>query len=97
MGVPNHVDNAGTGYVSKFKFGEFLKGFGPLDQVNQNVQNILSARWFHGFLSSEEAERLIYLQPKGTYLVRFSQSSPGSFAIAYVDDDGSCVHALVKK
>jgi hypothetical protein len=42
-------------------------------------------RWFHGFLSSQEAERLLERQPAYTFLIRFSKSKPGSFAIAYVD------------
>ena len=42
-------------------------------------------RWFHGFLSSVEAERLLERQPVGTYLIRFSKSRSGSFAIGYVD------------
>jgi hypothetical protein len=41
----------------------------------------LFRRWFHGFLSNAEAERLLEPCEVGTFLVRFSRSDPGSFAI----------------
>lgn len=36
-----------------------------------------SFRWFYGFLSSEEAARLLEGQSPGTFLLRFSRSRPG--------------------
>jgi hypothetical protein len=54
-------------------------------------------RWFHGFLSSIEAERFLERQPPGTFLIRFSKSKPGSFAIAYVDANNrnAVTHTLI--
>lgn len=49
------------------------------------MQSVLNADWFHGFLSSTEAEKLLEAQPPGTFLIRFSKSKAGSFAIAYVE------------
>jgi hypothetical protein len=54
--------------------------------------------WFHGFLSSKEADKLLEAQPIGTFLIRFSKSKPGSFAIAYVDTNGrgsTVTHTLI--
>jgi len=52
-------------------------------------------RWFHGFLTSEEAERLLELQQIGTYLIRFSRSQMGSFALAFVDGTRRINHTLI--
>lgn len=59
-------------------------------------------RWFHGFLSSKEAEFLIKSAkcPDGTFLVRFSKSKPGSFAMAFKRGSGTpksgCKHILIE-
>jgi hypothetical protein len=62
-------------------FSGFLKGFGPLNVSLSNVKSILGSNWFYGFLSHAEAMRLLEAEPIGTYLVRFSLSKPGSFAL----------------
>jgi hypothetical protein len=36
------------------------------------VVELLKEKWFHGDISSAEAEKLLKAEPKGTYLVRFS-------------------------
>jgi hypothetical protein len=48
-------------------------------------------------LSSAEAERLLERQNPGTFLIRFSKSKPGSFAIAYVDQQqrNTITHTLI--
>jgi hypothetical protein len=79
------LDNSNTGFCSLFKFGDFMTGFGPLNQCVDKMQAVLNADWFHGFLSSIEAEKLLEGQSPGTFLIRFSKSKAGSFAIAYVE------------
>eukprot|EP01117_Protostelium_nocturnum_P011598 TRINITY_DN4211_c0_g1_i1.p1 TRINITY_DN4211_c0_g1~~TRINITY_DN4211_c0_g1_i1.p1 ORF type:complete len:1097 (-),score=260.76 TRINITY_DN4211_c0_g1_i1:80-3370(-) len=81
------LDNSNTGSISMSRFSDFLNGFGPLKQCVEKVESILNAEWFHGFLSSTETERLLEKQPSGTFLIRFSKSKPGSFAIGYVEGD----------
>jgi len=80
------LDHGDTGYVSQYKFSEFLKGFGPFSSCVENVFLILNEPWFHGFLSSRESELLFKVswETDGSYLVRFSKSKPGSFALAFV-------------
>lgn len=56
----------------------------------------LRHRWFHGFLSSEESAKFLELQPSGSFLLRFSKSKPGSFALAYVDKDKNIGHSLIQ-
>lgn len=36
------LDHNITGYISQYKFSEFLKGFGPFDKSIENVQKILA-------------------------------------------------------
>jgi hypothetical protein len=86
--LQNILDYSRTGFVSQYKFSEFLKAFGPLAQCLRNVNALLSKAWFHGFLSSKECELLLDAAPKGTFLVRFSKSTTGSFALAYKCKDG---------
>ena len=45
--------------------------------------------WFHGFLSYDEANEVLRCCPVGTFLIRFSQSSPTSLALAFVAPDKS--------
>jgi hypothetical protein len=75
------LDYLNSGFVTVYKFAEFLKAFGSLKQSMQKVKDILSQPWFHGFLTNDEAERLLEPCDAGTFLVRFSHSTPGSFAV----------------
>eukprot|EP01087_Luapelamoeba_hula_P024516 TRINITY_DN9358_c0_g1_i1.p1 TRINITY_DN9358_c0_g1~~TRINITY_DN9358_c0_g1_i1.p1 ORF type:complete len:557 (+),score=92.16 TRINITY_DN9358_c0_g1_i1:184-1854(+) len=90
------LDNSSTGYVNMYKWSEFLKGFGPLPEVVVNLRQTLLAPWFHGFLSSREAELLLEEQPVGTFLIRFSRSSGGSFALAFVQAPRKVLHILIR-
>jgi len=40
--------------------------------------------WFHGFLTHRETELLLEKEEIGTFLVRFSESRPGAFTLAFV-------------
>jgi len=91
------LDNSNTGFISMYRFSDFLNGFGPLKQCLDKVEGVLNAEWFHGFLSSTETEKLLEKQPSGTFLIRFSKSKPGSFAIGYVEGDNrlKTTHTLI--
>mmetsp|Transcript_14999 Transcript_14999/g.20981 ORF Transcript_14999/g.20981 Transcript_14999/m.20981 type:complete len:915 (+) Transcript_14999:136-2880(+) len=80
------IDYSRTGSVTRFKFQEFLKGFGPLENCVLNVKKVVAAEWFYGFLSATESKRFLEQQSLGTFLVRFSGSKPGSFVLDYVKD-----------
>lgn len=60
------------------------------------MNSIVNNPWFLGFLSSVEAEELLFQQKVGTYLVRFSKSSPGAFGLDYVRDPGQISHVLIR-
>jgi len=79
-------------------FGRLLEWFGPvesLDELLDGVVNLLKKSWFHGEISSEEAERLLGKQKKGTFLVRFSARDPGSYAITTVSESNNIKHFRV--
>jgi len=42
----------------------------------------------HGFLSREAVQEILRQQEAGTFLIRFSESNPGEFAVAYRIDEG---------
>ncbi|KAL6069950.1 Phosphatidylinositol 3-kinase regulatory subunit gamma [Balamuthia mandrillaris] len=90
------LDNSGTGFANMYKWSEFLKGFGPLPQIIANLRRTFFSPWFHGFLSSREATLLLEQQPIGTFLIRFSRSSSGSFALAVVNSPGNVLHILIE-
>lgn len=91
------LDHSNTSHLSSYKFSEYLKGFGPFQQCVTNTKRLLAQSWFHGFLSSHESELLLResRQADGTFLVRFSKSKPGSFALAFVQG-GGVKHILIE-
>eukprot|EP01088_Endostelium_zonatum_P003335 TRINITY_DN1454_c0_g1_i1.p1 TRINITY_DN1454_c0_g1~~TRINITY_DN1454_c0_g1_i1.p1 ORF type:complete len:753 (-),score=114.84 TRINITY_DN1454_c0_g1_i1:119-2377(-) len=96
--VLRHILDSGTAVsgITAYRFSEFLKGFGPLSQSLHNLTHILQQPWFHGFLSRTEVNRLLYDQPPGTFLLRFSKSQPGSFALVLVPEHNQTQHILIQ-
>jgi hypothetical protein len=80
------LDDSNTGFVTVYKFAEFMKPFGPLPESINKVGQVIAQPWFHGYLSRVEAEKLLEPFQDGTFLVRFAESSPGAFAVGYVAD-----------
>lgn len=78
------IDNSNTGSVTRNKLSEFLKSFGPISDCVRNVVNISSSPWFHGYMTSEESQKYLETERIGTFLVRFSSSKAGAFALDYV-------------
>mmetsp|Transcript_16243 Transcript_16243/g.45845 ORF Transcript_16243/g.45845 Transcript_16243/m.45845 type:complete len:598 (+) Transcript_16243:252-2045(+) len=83
---PNRQD-----VVSIERFGHVCEWFGPLHGVRkgrwsfmERIKNLLSRSWFHGFLSTREAESALASRLPGTFLIRFSTTSPGCFTISKV-------------
>lgn len=52
-----------------------------------------------GFIAKESCTTLLAMQEVGTFIIRFSESSPGLFTIAYVSDDPyeRVKHYLIKQ
>lgn len=87
--------------VTHAKALEFLRWFAPAMaalRFKKQVQPMWLSGCICGFIDKERCNRALSLLPEGTFLIRFSESSPGQFAVAYVSDDPRerVKHYLVK-
>jgi len=85
-----------NGVVKKKTWEDFLSWFSPLSAVGayspsdpnsggftmQHILDVCTPVWFHGFLGSAEAQDVLKGKPKGTFLLRFSTSNPGFYALS---------------
>lgn len=56
------------------------------------ISTLLRQPWFHGELTTIDAERKLKHQPRGTFLVRFSSRDPGSYTMSASDKNGTISH-----
>eukprot|EP01113_Clastostelium_recurvatum_P023171 TRINITY_DN2769_c0_g1_i7.p1 TRINITY_DN2769_c0_g1~~TRINITY_DN2769_c0_g1_i7.p1 ORF type:complete len:485 (-),score=129.90 TRINITY_DN2769_c0_g1_i7:665-2119(-) len=77
--------------VTVEEFGKMLEWFGPLDKGYQIVDSIYSIcigiKGFFGDVSSEEASKILSGKDKGTYVLRFSVSEPGCYALTVMNKE----------
>jgi hypothetical protein len=59
------------------------------------IEETLSMKWFHGELSTQDAEERLDNRRPGTFLVRFSSSEKGAFTVSGVDKDRKKSHQRV--
>jgi hypothetical protein len=52
--------------------------------------------WFHGELSADDAQNRLNNMPPGSFLVRFSERVPGSYAISSISNDNQIRHHRVQ-
>jgi hypothetical protein len=52
-------------------------------------------KWFHGEISTQDAEERLDNRRPGTFLVRFSSSEKGAFTVSGVDRDRKKSHQRV--
>lgn len=86
------LDSSNTGIVSKYKYTEFIKAFGPLSQTLDHAKEVFQEPFFYGYLSSKEAESLLITQPVGVFLMRLSRPPSGAFAFAVVTKPRQITH-----
>lgn len=89
------LDHNEAGYVSAATLGEFLDSHGPLATALDRVREYKSEPWFMWYLSHEDCVRMMRHSPPGTFVVRFSQSTPGQFALTLKHAPGSYMKCLV--
>ncbi|KAJ4459623.1 hypothetical protein PAPYR_4358 [Paratrimastix pyriformis] len=76
------------GLVSLERFADFCRYFGtPLSTAIHRARRVLKERWFHGMVSRARVPELLAGKPAGTFMVRFSQSKPGTYAADIVGPD----------
>jgi hypothetical protein len=77
-------------------FGQVLQTI----RFKRHIHHMWQLGLIYGFLTKEEAIRALNTQGLGTFLIRFSETSPGVFAISHVFDDRTqgdkIKHFLVK-
>jgi len=76
--------NDSAGVVQLERYGRLWMWLGPLrlDPLFLELPyQLVRQTWFHGEITSEEAERRILNSRRGTYLVRFSTTNPGHYSI----------------
>jgi len=61
------------------------------------TDNLPFESYFHGELTSEESNDLLFGEPQGTYLLRFSTSIKGAFACSYVYQDQKIKHLIFQR
>lgn len=85
-----------NGVVKRKTWEDFLSWFSPLSAVGtynpndnnsggytmQHIVDVCTPIYFHGFLGANEAQDALKNKNKGTFLVRFSTSNPGFYALS---------------
>ena len=106
-GLPIDNDPEHDFIVTARNFNDLLQWFGPLQKLESllsAVDAIVRKPWFHGCISGKEADKRLLssrrdLHGKGSahglFLVRFSESEPGSYAISAVNRGEACRHYRV--
>lgn len=88
--------------VSMEQFGKMMDWFGPIRKdgralILTRIREVLKRPWFHGDLPTAETEARIMTRDVGTFLVRFSNSAPGAFAISKVASPLKVNHLRVSR
>jgi len=84
-------------------FGRILEWFGPFkherghETMLDRMRSSCTLPYFHGDVETKAAERLLSGKPVGTFLIRFSTSSPGGYAITRVGKDGSIKNVKIMR
>lgn len=91
----------GSDQVSEKQVGNFWAWFGQCLQTirfKRYIANMWNSGIIFGFMTKDECNRVLAGQGLGTFLIRFSESLPGLFGVAYVSDDTKerVKHCLIK-
>lgn len=89
------IDFTLDGFVTCFEFHCFLKWFGPMHGSAKRCIDPLVSGVLGGFVPAFEASNLLLSQPKGSFMIRFSKTQPGSFAVTFVDNNEHIRHCLL--
>lgn len=89
------VDFTLDGWVSVYELEVFLLSFAPLVGSVERALDAFRSGILAGYLSSVEANAVLHGREPGSYLIRFSKSNPGSFAVTFVDSKSRIKHCLL--
>ena len=93
--VGQFLDFTMDGWVSVYELEIYLLSFGPLVGSAERLLEPYRAGVLAGHVASLEASTLLYGHESGAFLVRFSKSNPGSFAVTFVDSKRRIKHCLL--
>ncbi|ELR14068.1 protein kinase domain containing protein [Acanthamoeba castellanii str. Neff] len=82
----------GREVVSIEWFSKMVEWFAPFEaspRLLDRLLALLTQPWFHGLLTNNDMARLLAGAAEGTFLVRFSSSSPGAYTISRVTPQGT--------
>eukprot|EP01094_Clydonella_sp_ATCC50884_P010174 TRINITY_DN1974_c0_g3_i4.p1 TRINITY_DN1974_c0_g3~~TRINITY_DN1974_c0_g3_i4.p1 ORF type:complete len:483 (-),score=174.14 TRINITY_DN1974_c0_g3_i4:1872-3320(-) len=87
------MSGSNEGVVGMERFGQILEWFGPIVDPGSNqvvmmraVRELLSQEWFHGDITTAQAETQLNRRDPGTFLVRFS-TLVGHYTISRACED----------
>eukprot|EP00211_Chloroparvula_japonica_P005332 CAMPEP_0119136070 /NCGR_PEP_ID=MMETSP1310-20130426/20676_1 /TAXON_ID=464262 /ORGANISM="Genus nov. species nov., Strain RCC2339" /LENGTH=360 /DNA_ID=CAMNT_0007127035 /DNA_START=44 /DNA_END=1124 /DNA_ORIENTATION=- len=89
------LDFTRNGYVTAYEFNAFLHWFGPLATAVAHAKEVMDSGILGGFVSAVELQFILRNEDPGTFVIRFSKSKPGSFALTWVDRNRSVRHTLL--
>eukprot|EP01102_Stenamoeba_stenopodia_P006404 TRINITY_DN1755_c0_g2_i1.p1 TRINITY_DN1755_c0_g2~~TRINITY_DN1755_c0_g2_i1.p1 ORF type:complete len:320 (+),score=100.47 TRINITY_DN1755_c0_g2_i1:887-1846(+) len=85
------------------RFGHMLSLFGPLyndpnapSNFLEKIKNCMKQPWFHGDITTSEAEKLLHSQKPGSFLVRLSTTQAGAYTISKVSRKGQINHQRIE-
>jgi len=82
------------------QFGKVLDWFSPAPLQPRSrwldeLLRLVSCKWFHGEIDVRDTEDRLQDQEHGTYLVRFSSSNPGGYALSAITAAGKVQHLRI--
>ncbi|EGG24853.1 SH2 domain-containing protein [Cavenderia fasciculata] len=79
-------------------FGRFLGWFGPLSSGTEMLERVFQVCSLKGFLGESSSKNVVQFlanKKSGTYIVRFSSSDQGCYALSYVSKSKDIMHAKI--
>eukprot|EP00698_Gefionella_okellyi_P009609 TRINITY_DN245_c0_g1_i1.p1 TRINITY_DN245_c0_g1~~TRINITY_DN245_c0_g1_i1.p1 ORF type:complete len:694 (-),score=114.10 TRINITY_DN245_c0_g1_i1:443-2524(-) len=74
--------------VTLANYSAYLAWFGAFHQAVARMRQLMSQPWFKGFASRNDADAMLRSTGMaGTFLLRFSSSMPGSYAMSYLEQE----------
>jgi len=89
------IDFTQDNFVTPFEFNVFLRWFGPMTGCIRRLIKPLKEGLLSGLTPAIEADQLLRGKSPGTYLIRFSKTQVGSYAVTFTDSKGGVRHVLL--
>lgn len=76
-------------YVTREAYTAYLAWFGEFNQAIERMRSVMKEEWFKSFATRQEAELMLNAANiPGAFLLRFSATHPGCFAMSYLEQSG---------